>query len=419
MFKQKFYKSYYKMSFKNLDLQEEIQRAIEEAGYVTPTPIQEQAIPKILGGANLRVSAQTGTGKTAAFILPALNRLTIQSAQRPRGPRVLILVPTRELAIQVSAEASKFSQYLPKVKTVCIYGGAPYPPQNRQLSGPYDILVATPGRLIDHLERQRVNLAHVEMLILDEADRMLDMGFIKPVEKIAAAAALSSRQTLLFSATMTKNILNLSKKLMDESLEINAVPKHAKHENIEQRLYYVDDLYHKYRILDHLLSDPIIKQAIVFTSTKRFADELVNGLRERGFSAAALHGDMNQMQRTRTIVRLRNEEIRILVATDVAARGIDIQTISHVINFDLPNNLEDYVHRIGRTGRAGVNGIALSFAAYKDKQVVMQIEQFTGQTITPFIIPGLEPSAKISSRSSPSNRRGENKQRFHSRRKEF
>ena len=405
------------MSFKDLNLQQEIHRAIEEAGYSIPTPIQEKAIPKILSGFNLRVSAQTGTGKTAAFILPALNRLTTPSGQRHRGPRILILVPTRELAIQVSAEAMKFSKYLPKVKTVCIYGGAPYPPQNRQLSGPYDILVATPGRLIDHLERQRVNLSHVEMLILDEADRMLDMGFIKPVEQIAADAAPSTRQTLLFSATMTKNILNLSKKLMGESMEINTAPKHAKHENIEQRLYYVDDLYHKYRILDHLLSDPIIKQVIVFTSTKRFADELVDGLCERGYSAAALHGDMNQMQRTRTIVRLRNEEIRILVATDVAARGIDIQTISHVINFDLPNNTEDYVHRIGRTGRAGANGIALSFAAHKDRQVIMQIEQFIGQPITPFVIPGLEPSARLSSRPSFSNRRDHDQQRFQSRRR--
>lgn len=404
------------MSFKDLSLHEEIYKAIEEAGFIVPTPIQEKAIPKILRGFNLRVSAQTGTGKTAAFILPALNRLTVPSTQRHRGPRILILVPTRELAIQVAAEATKFSKYLTKVKTVCIYGGAPYPPQNRQLSGPYDILVATPGRLIDHLERQRVNLSQVEMLILDEADRMLDMGFIKPVEKIASTCSLSSRQTLLFSATMTKNILNLSKKLMNESMEINSAPKHAKHENIEQRLYYVDDLYHKYQILDHLLNDPIIKQAIVFTSTKRFADELVDGLRDRGHSAAALHGDMNQMQRTRTIIRLRNEEIRILVATDVAARGIDIQTISHVINFDLPNNTEDYVHRIGRTGRAGVNGIALSFAGFKDKQVVMQIEQFIGQQINTHVIPGLEPSSKSTSGKTYPKNRGLGPQKFKSNR---
>ncbi len=407
------------MTFKELNLHSEIYKAIEEAGYVDPTPIQEKAIPKILKGFNLRVSAQTGTGKTAAFILPALERLTIASKNRYRGPRVLILVPTRELAIQVAAEATKFSQYLPRIKTVCIYGGAPYPPQNRQLAKPYDILVATPGRLIDQLDQQRINLSQVEMFILDEADRMLDMGFIQPVERIASALT-SEHQTLLFSATLTKDILRLSKELMEESLEISVSPQFAKHENIEQRLYYVDDLGHKYRLLDHLLSDPVIKQAIVFTATKRFADELVNGLREQGYSAAALHGDMNQAQRTRTILKLRKEEIRILVATDVAARGIDVQTISHVINFDLPNNTEDYVHRIGRTGRAGANGTALSFAAYKDKYVVSEIEKFTGQTILTHVVPGMEPSLKSPSRpkfpSGNKNKRRPQQQRFQSRR---
>jgi superfamily II DNA/RNA helicase len=400
------------MSFNDFNLHTGICKAVEQAGFDVPTLIQEKAIPKILRGFNLRVSAQTGTGKTAAFILPALHRLTIPSPHRCRGPRVLILVPTRELAIQVSAEANKFSQYLPKVKTVCIYGGSPYPVQNRQLSRPYDILVATPGRLIDHLERQRINLSQVEIFILDEADRMLDMGFISSVEKIGAACHLPTRQTLLFSATMSKNILKLSKQLMQESMEICAAPQHAKHEKIEQRLYYVDDLSHKYRLLDHLLSDPIIKQAIVFTSTKRFADELVNGLRERGHHAAALHGDMNQRQRTRTIIRLRNEEIRILVATDVAARGIDVQTISHVINFDLPNNREDYVHRIGRTGRAGANGMALSFASSKDKQVVSQIEQFIGQQIAPHVIPGLEPTNKFSSTQAVPKKGRQSRQKF-------
>lgn len=405
------------MTFKELNLHNEIVRAIDEAGYEIPTPIQEKAIPKILKGFNLRISAQTGTGKTAAFILPALNRLIVPSKNAFRGPRVLILVPTRELAIQVAAESLKFSKYLPKIKTVCIYGGAPYPPQNRQLSKPYEILVATPGRLMDHMEQQRINLSQVEMFILDEADRMLDMGFIKPVEKIASCLS-PNRQTLLFSATMTKDILRLSKQLMEESLEINAAPQHAKHENIEQRLYYVDDLRHKYRLLDHLLSDPVITQAIVFTATKRFADELVDGLRERGYCAAALHGDMNQSQRNRTIIRFRKEEIRVLVATDVAARGIDVQTISHVINFDLPNNSEDYVHRIGRTGRAGANGIALSFAASKDKYFVAQIEKFTGQPIMTHIVQGLEPSLKSDSKPRPSrNSRRAPQQRFNTRRR--
>ena len=391
------------MSFKDLNLHEAINKAIEETGYTTPTPIQEKAIPEILKGGDLRISAQTRTGKTAAFILPTLNQLANAPVTRYQGPRVLILVPTRELAIQVAEEVTKFSRHLPRVKTVCIYGGAPYPLQNKQLSRPYDILVATPGRLIDHLERRRINLSYIEMFILDEADRMLDMGFIEPVEQIAAAAP-KSRQTLLFSATMRGSVISLSKRLMKDALEINVSTEHAKHENIEQRLYYVDDLNHKYRILDHLLTDPNITQAIIFTATKRFADELVDELLDRGCHAAALHGDMNQRQRTRTIARLRQEEIRILVATDVAARGIDVQTISHVINFDLPNGEEDYVHRIGRTGRAGANGIALSFAAPKDKQLVMQIERFTGQQITPHVIPGLEPTIKAHSKKlAPTN----------------
>lgn len=381
------------MTFKEFNLHNGIIRAIEEAGFENPTPIQLKAIPKILNGFNLRVSAQTGTGKTAAFLLPALQRLSVPSKGSSHGPRILILVPTRELAVQVAAEATKLGRYLPKVKCVCIYGGAPYPPQNRQLSKPYEILVATPGRLIDHLEQNRINLSQIEMLILDEADRMLDMGFIKPVEKIASCMP-SERQTLLFSATMTNVILRLSKDLMGESLEINAAPQFAKHDHIEQRLYYVNDLHHKFLLLDHLLNDPILTHVIVFTATKRFAEQLVNELKDRGFNTGALHGDMNQNQRNRTILRFRKEEIRVLVATDVAARGIDVQTISHVINFDLPTNTEDYVHRIGRTGRAGANGIALSFAASKDRSIVKQIEAFTGQPITQHIIQGLEPSLK-------------------------
>lgn len=404
------------MTFKEFQLHKNIEKAVDQAGYTDPTPIQLKAIPKIMSGFNLRVSSQTGSGKTAAFILPALHRLTIPSKQPFKGPRILILVPTRELAIQVAAEATKFSRYLEKVKTVCIYGGAPYPPQNRQLSRPYEILVATPGRLMDHMDRERINLCQVEMLILDEADRMLDMGFIQPVEKIASVIP-KTRQTLLFSATLSADILRFSKKLMDESLEINAAPQHTKHENIEQRLYYVDDLQHKFRLLDHLLNDPIITQAIIFTATKRFADELVDDLRDRGFSVAALHGDMNQNQRNRTIVRLRNEEIRFLVATDVAARGLDVQTISHVINFDLPNCTEDYVHRIGRTGRAGSNGVALSFAAFHDKSTVIQIEKYTGQQIMPHIVQGLEPSMKGESRSRPPNKRRTHTRKFQARRR--
>lgn len=381
------------MTFQDLNLHSDILKALEEAGLSTPTPIQTSAIPKIMQGLDIRASAQTGTGKTAAFILPALMKLIEPSKVAGYGPRVLILVPTRELAMQVANEAAKFSKHLTRAKTVCIYGGSPYPIQNRQLSRPFDILVATPGRLIDHMERGRIDFSRLEMLILDEADRMLDMGFIEPVEQIASKTP-SNRQTLMFSATMKGSVMNLSKRLLKNPVEIAVESTRENHDNIEQRLHNVDNLGHKNRLLDHLLSDPGLNQAIVFTSTKSHADQLVDQLVEYGHDAAALHGDMNQRQRTRTISQLRQGKIRILVATDVAARGIDILTISHVINFDLPHSVEDYVHRIGRTGRAGASGIALSFASAKDMQLVRRIEQFTGRKMTPHIIPGMEPSFK-------------------------
>lgn len=377
------------MSFKDLNLHPKLLKAIEELGYINATPIQEQAIPQILQGLDLCASAQTGTGKTAAFILPTLHRLVANPSTKAQGPRVLILVPTRELALQVAAEATKFSTHLPQMRTVCIYGGAPYPLQNKQLSRPYEILVATPGRLIDHLERGRINFSRLEVLILDEADRMLDMGFIKPVEQIAAALP-PSRQTLMFSATLRGNVMKLTKTLMNKPVEISVASDTAKHENIEQHLVYVKNIMDKHHALDHLLSDVTINQAIIFTATKRHAKQLLDSLLDQGYQAAALHGDMNQQQRTRTIGRLREGKVRILVATDVAARGIDVQTISHVINFDLPIVTEDYVHRIGRTGRASSKGIALSFAAPKDASLVRQIEKFTGQKMALHAIPGLD-----------------------------
>lgn len=391
------------MTFNDLNLHQNLIETLEKEGFITPTPIQLTAIPKVMAGFDLRASAQTGTGKTAAFILPALNRLTIPSKIPGFGPRILILVPTRELAMQVASEAKRFSENLQRVKTVCIYGGAPYPQQNRELSRPYEILVATPGRLIDHLERGRINFARLEMFILDEADRMLDMGFIDPVEKIAAATP-KQRQTLLFSATLKGNVLKLSERLMNKPMEINVAPENIRHVNIEQRLHMVDSLEHKYQILDHLLDDPALTQTIIFTSTKRFADQFVKILHQKGRHAAALHGDMNQRQRTRTLSRFAQGEMPILVATDVAARGIDILTISHVFNFDLPKNAEDYVHRIGRTGRAGSNGIAISFAASKDMGLVKQIEQFTGYKMNPTVIPGLEPKFKTSSQTPMSRK---------------
>lgn len=393
------------MSFQDIIPEPRLLKALEELGHSTPTPIQEQAIPSVLEGNDLLASAQTGTGKTAAFLLPSLMKLAKKSELKGHGPRVLILVPTRELAMQVATEAAKYGKYLPHSKTVCIYGGAPYPPQNRELSKPYEILVATPGRLIDHWERGKINFSRVEMFILDEADRMLDMGFIKPVEKVAAALP-RSHQTLLFSATLKGAVLNLAKRLMRNPVEITIEAKQERHDHIEQWIHNADSLDHKHRLLDHCLKDPLMNQVIVFTSTKRQADQLVDTLFTQGHQAAALHGDMNQRQRTRTILQLRQGKIRILVATDVAARGIDVQTISHVINFDLPQTAEDYVHRIGRTGRAGATGVALSFATARDRHMIPQIEKFTGKKISMHSIPGLEAKGGGGFGPNPFARRG-------------
>ncbi len=381
------------MSFEDLNLHLSIIKAIHDAGYTTPTPIQKQAIPELLSGHDIMASAQTGTGKTAAFMLPALHLLATPPKVTSRGPRVLVLTPTRELALQVSEAANKYGKYLPRTKVVSILGGMPYPLQNKLLSQPVDILVATPGRLIDHIQRGRIDFKRLEMLVLDEADRMLDMGFIDDVETIAAATP-ATRQTLLFSATLDGAIDKVAAKLLKSPKRIQIASQKARLDNIEQRLHYVDDMSHKNRLLNHVLRDEALKQAIVFTATKRDADTLADNLYAQGYAAAALHGDMNQRERTRTLTKLRSGGLRVLVATDVAARGIDIADITHVINFDLPKFAEDYVHRIGRTGRAGAAGIAVSFASSRDSAHLTKIERYTGQQIASHIIPGLEPRIK-------------------------
>ena len=377
------------MSFEHLMLDGALLRAIENCGFSAPTDIQNQAIPLALAGKDLMASAQTGTGKTAAFVLPALQRLLLNPAKPGHGPRVLILTPTRELATQVS-EAIRDLGKQTRLRAGSIVGGTPYPPQIKMLREPLDLLVATPGRLIDHFSQGRLDFSRLEMLVLDEADRMLDMGFIDDVERIAAALP-KDRQTLLFSATLEGEVRNIAKRLLNEPerLQINGVK--TNHAAITQHIHQADDLGHKHALLDHHLRQEAVSQAVVFTATKRAADELSSRLRESGHRSAALHGDMNQGARRRTVDQMRRGQCRVLVATDVAARGIDIKGISHVFNFDLPMSAEDYIHRIGRTGRGGASGIAVSLVGPQDWGKLAQIERLTGVPLDRQTVDGLEP----------------------------
>lgn len=403
--KQSFYFGDILNNFEQLGLEKNILRLLEEIGYQTPTPIQEKTIPKVLKGLDIIASAQTGSGKTAAFMLPGLHLLGQPGYRSKNGAQILVLVPTRELAMQVAEEAKKYSKYLSKTKTVCIYGGVPYPIQRRSLSTKYEILVATPGRLIDHVERGRIDLSSVKLLVLDEADRMLDMGFIGDVEKIASFTP-ADRQTIMFSATIDGKILPYSKKLQNNPHTIALEHTHDAQATIEKHLYYVDGLNHKIEVLQHLLTTSDIQQALIFTSTIQQTEELAYLLHEKGFLSDCLHGDMNQRQRTRVIDKLRKQEIRFVVATDVAARGIDISTISHVINFDLPFQSEDFIHRIGRTGRAGAKGTAITFSTYKEAQKLERINKLFKTPFTLQTIVGLEPKVPVAGDKTKKRRRG-------------
>ncbi|MFA5515473.1 MAG: DEAD/DEAH box helicase [Desulfuromonadales bacterium] len=378
------------MSFSDFNFAPNILKAILECGYETPTPIQAQAIPKALAGHDLIGSAQTGTGKTAAFMLPTLQKLSTGTRTGKGAPRVLVLTPTRELAGQVLDATRSYGKYL-GLRSAILLGGMPYREQFRSLAQPLDLVVATPGRLIDHLERGSLNLSAVEVLVLDEADRMLDMGFKEDVEKITAATP-AGRQTLLFTATMDRTMADLARKLLRDPVRIDIAGKSNSIENIDQRLHLVDDLQHKHRMLRHLVTDNTLTQAIIFSATKRDADTLARELTAQGHRAAALHGDMTQAARNRTVRDLRLGRIRLLVATDVAARGLDISGISHVINFDLPKFAEDYVHRIGRTGRAGASGTAISLASGNDLAPLQRIQRYIGSVLPRYVIPGLEPT---------------------------
>jgi superfamily II DNA/RNA helicase len=378
------------MSFESLGLAPTLLSALQEAGFDTPTSVQAAAIPQAMSGHDLMVSSQTGSGKTAAFMLPALNRIAQMPANKGSGVQVLVLTPTRELALQVNDATRQYGKNLRDLRTATVVGGMPYGAQLKALSRRVDVLVATPGRLIDHLQAGRVKLNTVHTLVLDEADRMLDMGFIEDIETIIGRLP-AERQTLLFSATLDGTVAKLAAKMMRDPQRIEIAGHKEKHSNITQSLLYADDAAHKMQLLDHVLRDTALDQAIVFTATKRGADDLADRLSDQGFAAAALHGDMNQRQRTRTLSMLQKRQLKVLVATDVAARGIDVQGISHAVNFDLPMQAEDYVHRIGRTGRAGRDGLAFTLATHAERHKIRRIEHFIGQTLTPQVIAGLEP----------------------------
>ena len=379
------------MSFKKFDLHQLLLKGIQACGFESPTEIQQNAIPPALSGDDLIATAQTGTGKTAAFVIPALQYLS-QFGPRNRHtgkPQILILTPTRELAIQVTDNVRQIGRCM-NIRFANIVGGVAYPQQIRLLKQPLDIIVATPGRLIDHLDNGRVTLSDVKLFVLDEADRMLDMGFVSDVERIASELP-SKRQTLLFSATFEPQVQKIARQLLNDPVKIELTHAFKKHKDIKQCVLQADNYGHKHALLRHILRDQGLEQALVFTSTKRSAQKLSEQLNERGYKSAVLHGDMKQIARIFFVFGMKNKRAQILVATDVAARGLDIKTITHVVNFDLPSVAEDYVHRIGRTGRAGMSGQAYSLVGPNDWIYLSEIEKFTGNKISQTVIQGLEP----------------------------
>jgi len=375
------------MTFETLGLAPEILRAIEARGYDRPTPVQEEAIPLILAGRDLLAGAQTGTGKTAAFILPLLQRLSRAPASKP-GPRALILTPTRELAAQVGESAIAYGAHLP-LRHAVVFGGVKINPQIERLRRGVDILVATPGRLLDHLSQGTVDLSGVETLVLDEADRMLDMGFIRDIRRILATLP-EERQTLLFSATFNPEIQDLCRTLLHDPARVQVTPENGTAERIEQRVVAVAKSK-KRALLSHLIGTGNWRQVLVFTRTKHGANRLARQLEQDGLSAAAIHGNKSQGARTRALAGFKAGDVRVLVATDIAARGLDIQRLPHVINFELPDVPEDYVHRIGRTGRAGSEGVALSLVSPDERHRLRAIERLLGERLPRHSMPGYEP----------------------------
>ncbi len=396
-------------TFAELDLIEPLQRALAEEKYHTPTPIQAQTIPAALDGYDILGCAQTGTGKTAAFALPILDYLGQEKiAARPNRPIVLVLAPTRELALQIGESFETYGRHL-RLRHVLVYGGVNQATQVRALSRGAHVLIATPGRLLDLMNQGHIHLDDLEIFVLDEADRMLDMGFLPDLKRIIAKLP-EERQSLFFSATMPPNIVELSQQLLYDPVSVNVTPKSTSVERIQQQVMFVEKAG-KQSLLQDVLKAPDVDSAIVFTRTKRGANMVADRLKRCGVNSAAIHGNKSQSARQRALGAFKSGSIRVLVATDLAARGIDIDGVTHVINFDLPNEPESYVHRIGRTGRAGASGIALSFCSSAEREDLRAIEKLIGQKVP--LAPN-QPAQTQSARTEPAqqptsaNRQGRN-----------
>ncbi|MGL5102305.1 MAG: ATP-dependent RNA helicase RhlE [Plesiomonas sp.] len=391
-------------SFDSLGLCDELLRAVAEQGYSQPTPIQRQAIPVVLQGRDIMASAQTGTGKTAGFTLPLLQQLSTQPQPKGRrSVRALILTPTRELAAQVWENVREYSKYLP-IRSLVVFGGVSINPQMMKLRSGVDVLVATPGRLLDLVQQNAVSLAKVETLVLDEADRMLDMGFIHDIRKVLAYLP-NKRQNLLFSATFSDDIKGLADKLLKNPQLIEVARRNTASEQVEQRVHLVDRK-RKRELLSYLIGKDQWRQVLVFTRTKHGANHLSEQLERDGITSAAIHGNKSQGARTRALDDFKSGKVRVLVATDIAARGLDIDQLPYVVNFELPNVAEDYVHRIGRTGRAGCEGLALSLVCVDEHKLLRDIERLLKREIPKQAIDGFEPDPSIRAEPIANGRQG-------------
>ncbi|WP_322928782.1 ATP-dependent RNA helicase RhlE [Providencia huashanensis] len=381
-------------TFSDLALNEEILLAINELGYESPTPIQQQAIPAVLAGSDLLASAQTGTGKTAGFTLPILQKLvTTPRAGNNRKPiRALILTPTRELAAQVAENVKEYSRHL-RIRSFVVFGGVSINPQMMKLRGGVDILIATPGRLLDLAHQNAVDLSQVEVFVLDEADRMLDMGFIHDIRRVINKLP-KKRQNLLFSATFSDEIKQLANKLLNNPVTIGVAPRNSASEQITQYVHLVDKK-RKSELLSFMIGRENWQQVLVFTRTKHGANRLAEHLNKDGIKAAAIHGNKSQGARTRALADFKSGDIRVLVATDIAARGLDIEQLPYVVNFELPNVAEDYVHRIGRTGRAEATGMAVSLVCIDEAKLLKDIEKLLKKPIPRMSVEGYEPDPSI------------------------